>query len=72
MAKYLSSYGFHPERKEWVGVIYTPRLFGKKLVHTVGCMDTEQGIKLWLARVLRTRAWETNSEPADKYTVDPT
>jgi hypothetical protein len=62
MSALHSDYKFIPERNEWLGVVYRRTLFGKKEVVTIGCMATEQGIKLWLAAYLRT-----GKEPADMY-----
>lgn len=64
----VATYAYHESSGEWVGVVAESRFFGlfKRLL-TVGVMDTEAGIKLWLARVVRTQAWLDASEPADKY-----
>ena len=62
-----SAYRFDPDRQEWIGVVFEDKFLRPRTIHTIGVMDTEQGIKLWLATVVRNRAWETGSEPADKY-----
>ena len=62
MAKLQSSYLFLPDRNEWVGIVFRQKFMRREVV-TVGCMATEQGIKLWLAAYLRT-----GKEPSDIYT----